>query len=245
MKPHNDEKPPQLIPSDIYPADDQRHTSKPTPAKPQPAPSIPSPSHASQAHRHKNRANWHSILSTVVLFLLAVIIALCIAAFVVQSYQVDGQSMETTLQNNNRLIVDKIPRTWARITGHDYIPARGDIVIFNQSGLLGLGSSGQKQLIKRVIGLPGDRVVIQNGHITIYNQAHPSGFNPDKTVGYHLTATNTPDNIGITLGPRQIFVCGDNRPDSEDSRFFGPIDAKQIVGKLILRILPANEIEKF
>jgi len=153
--------------------------------------------------------------------------------------------METTLQNDDRLIVDKLPRTLARLTHHDYIPARGDIIIFNQTGLPDAGPTGEKQLIKRVIGLPGDRVDIQNGYITIYNSAHPSGFNPDTTGHYHITATTTPGNVDVTLGKDQLFVCGDNRTNSEDSRFFGPVDASQIVGKLILRILPASEIEKF
>ncbi len=163
----------------------------------------------------------------------------------VQSYQVDGESMETTLQNNDRLIVDKLPRTLARITHHAYIPARGNIIIFNQSGLPDSGPSGQKQLIKRVIGLPGERLVIKDGHITIYNRAHPEGFNPDTTTGYHIAATTTSGNVDITLGANQIFVNGDNRPNSEDSRFFGPVNADQIVGRLVLRLLPINEIEKF
>ena len=107
------------------------------------------------------------------------------------------------------------------------------------------GPSGQKQLIKRVIGLPGERVVIQNGYITIYNNAHPSGFNPDKTSGYKITAATTSGDIDTILDANQIFVCGDNRTNSEDSRFFGPINANQIVGRLVLRILPASHIEKF
>src|SRR3990172_3207192 len=64
-------------------------------------------------------SRWRSIISTLVLFLIAPVIALLIAAFVVQSYQVDGQSMEPTLQDNDRLVVDKWQRSWARITNHD------------------------------------------------------------------------------------------------------------------------------
>jgi signal peptidase I len=158
---------------------------------------------------------------------------------------VDGESMETTLQNNDRLIVDKLPRTLARITHHDYIPARGNIVIFNQSGLPDSGPTSRKQLIKRVIGLPGERVVIQNGYITIYNKTGSSGFNPDTTTGYKITASTTSGDIDTTLGANQIFVCGDNRTNSEDSRFFGPVDASQLVGRLVLRLLPASHIEKF
>src|SRR5579862_2637110 len=104
---------------------------------------------------------WRGIASTIGLLLSAFLIAILLNTFVIQSYQVDGESMEPTLQNNDRLIVDKIPRTISRIDGHQYVPKRGDIIIFNQSGLPGF--IGQKQLIKRVIGLPGERVVVTGG----------------------------------------------------------------------------------
>src|SRR5579871_5678974 len=148
------------------------------PAQP-PSPQVPQPPQAPvisapQPEPPPRGEGWRSIVSTLALFALAPIAALAIAAFVMQSYQVDGQSMETTLQNNDRLIVDKIPRTWARITHHGYVPPRGDIIIFNQSLDIG-GGFGEKQLVKRVIGLPGERVVVDNGSITIYNQQHPQG----------------------------------------------------------------------
>lgn len=195
--------------------------------------------------KRKKYENWRSVFSTILLFLLAPVIAVSIAAFALQSYQVDGQSMETTLQNRDRLIVDKIPRTWARITHHDYIPKRGDIVVFNQAGLFDASGLAEKQLIKRVIGLPGDHVVIKNGKITIYNALHPGGFDPDTTGKYKITAPTTPGDIDLTLQPGQIFVCGDNRTNSEDSRYFGPVNADRIVGQLVLRIVPFNKAEKF
>lgn len=232
----------RLIPADIYPlsAAQQAHQASAAPG----TPTTPTAGHQPQQPK-KSKENWRSAVSTILLFLLAPIIALGIAAFVIQSYQVDGESMETTLQNNDRLIVDKLPRTLARITHHNYIPQRGNIIIFNQSGLPDSGPSGQKQLIKRVIGLPGERVLIQNGFITIFNKDNPNGFNPDKTTGYIITASTTPGNVDVTLKANQIFVCGDNRTNSEDSRFFGPVDTSQLVGKLVLRLLPASEIEKF
>jgi signal peptidase I len=187
---------------------------------------------------------WRSIISTAFLFLAAPAIALMVAAFVVQSYQVDGESMEPTLQNNDRLIVDKWQRSWARITHHNYIPARGDIIIFNQSGLDFAGSS-TKQLIKRVMALPGERIVVSGGKVTVYNQEHPNGFEPDKVGGYKVNTPVTSGDVDQTLGPDQIFVLGDNRGNSEDSRYFGPIKAGQIVGKLAIRIVPLDKAQKF
>jgi signal peptidase I len=141
-----------------------------------------------------------------------------------------------------------VPRTWARITGHDYIPKRGDIVIFSESGLSQFGQEDTKQLIKRVIGLPGDRIVVSGGVYTIYNKQHPNGFDPDKTLSYFNYGKDMPvtsGDIDVTLGADQLFVSGDNRPDSLDSRAFGPIDANQIIGKLVLRVFPINQAEAF
>lgn len=187
---------------------------------------------------------WKSIISTLFLFLVAPAIALLIAAFVVQSYQVDGQSMEPTLQNNDRLIVDKWQRSWARITHNDYLPKRGDIIIFNQGGS-DFSGSASKQLIKRVIGLPSERVVVANGKITVYNKQFSGGFNPDVSGGYKLATTVTPGNVDVTLAEDEIFVSGDNRGNSEDSRYFGPIKADKIVGKLAFRIVPLDKAQKF
>ncbi|HEX5395371.1 MAG TPA: signal peptidase I [Candidatus Saccharimonadales bacterium] len=212
--------------------------------EPPPRPSDPIVPPPPPRSRDSDSGKWRSVLSTIFLFLAAPAIALMVAAFVVQSYQVDGESMEPTLQNNDRLIVDKWQRSWARITHHNYIPARGDIIIFNQSGL-DFAGSGTKQLIKRVVGLPGERVVVSGGKVTIYNQEHPNGFEPDKVGGYKVNTPVTSGDVDQTLAQNEIFVLGDNRGNSEDSRYFGPIKADQIVGKLAFRIVPLDKTQKF
>ncbi len=186
--------------------------------------------------------SFHLTLGNILLVLAVIIIAFCIPAFVVRSYEVDGQSMETTLDNNDRLIVDKIPRTVARITGHPYIPNRGDIIIFNEEDLQGF--TGKRTLIKRVIGLPSDHIVIKNGSVTVYDKAHPQGFNPDTTGSYKIQQPII-GGVDVKLSNNQLYVMGDNRPDSEDSRYFGPIDASQIIGKLVLRFWPPGKAEAF
>ncbi|HMH31112.1 MAG TPA: signal peptidase I, partial [Methylomirabilota bacterium] len=122
---------------------------------------------------------------------------------------------------------------------------RGDVIVFDQKGLSEFGQQDSKQLIKRVIGLPGDRVVVKDGSYIIYNDANPGGFNPDKTLGYGKNIPETSGSIDVTLKEDQLFVSGDNRPDSLDSRSFGPINADQIVGKLILRVFPVNQAKAF
>jgi signal peptidase I len=153
--------------------------------------------------------------------------------------------METTLSNNDRLIVWKLPRTWSRITHHQYIPKRGDIVVFVEPSLGRFGQSPDKQLIKRVVGLPGERVVVKNGVLTVYNNDHPSGFQPDQVLPYGNVIGQTPMDGTWTIGDQEIFVVGDNRSNSLDSRSFNAVNAKNIVGKLVVRVLPLNDVKKF
>jgi signal peptidase I len=196
--------------------------------------------------RNKSSSALKEALSTVIVLVAALLVALGLIAFVFQSYQVDGNSMQQTLQDRDHLIVWKLPRTWAHITGHQYVPKRGDVVIFTETNLAQFNQENTKQLIKRVIGLPGDRVVVANNTITIYNKAHPTGFQPDKTLPYgsHITEP-AQQNIDITLDKDQLYVCGDNRTNSLDSRFFGPIKTNQLIGKLAARVLPLNQAERF
>jgi len=206
------------------------------------APPTPTPATPVVRSRHDGAK---SIISTVLILLAAPLIALTLTAFVFQSYEVDGPSMETTLENKDRLIVIKTERTWARITGHDYIPNRGDVIIFVKRGLIDQSQGQDKQLIKRVIGLPGDHVVVSNGILTIYNKAHPKGFQPDKTLSYGSVITTTGGTVDLVVPPGEIFVCGDNRANSLDSRIFGTVPAHDIVGKLAIRLLPLSQAKRF
>lgn len=185
-----------------------------------------------------------NVISTVSLLLLAPLIALFLTAFVFQSYEVDGPSMETTLQNKDRLIVLKLPRTWARLTNHDYIPKRGDVVVFNHADVAGPGDN-DKQLIKRVVGLPGDRVVVKDNQLTIYNIDNPEGFSPDKTLPYGSVIKETSGEVDLVVPAGEVFAVGDNRSNSLDSRYFGTVPASDIVGKLGLRVYPFNNAEVF
>jgi len=215
-----------------------------------PAPSggTPAADPGRKPSEQSNGSRIGSVLSTIGILLLAPIIAILLTAFIFQSYQVDGPSMQNTLHNNDRLIVWKAARTWARITGHPYFPNRGDVIIFSESGLANYGDSQDtKQLVKRVIGLPGDHVVIKDSVITVYNKEHPNGFQPDNTLPYGENGAIPPtdNNEDITLKKDELFVCGDNRSDSLDSRIFGPIKTDQVIGKLVVRIFPLNQVKKF
>jgi len=196
---------------------------------------------------HKSRFDGvRRVLSTLSILLIAPLLAISMVAFVFQSYEVDGPSMEPTLQTNNRLIVWKAKRTWARITNNNYVPARGEIVVLVKKGMYDFNTSKEKQLIKRVIGLPGERVVVQDGTMTVFNDANPNGFVPDKTLSYGSNITvPTGGNVDIVLGANEIFVSGDNRANSLDSRSFGPVPVTDVVGTLVVRILPLSEVQRF
>lgn len=183
--------------------------------------------------------------STVLVFLAAPLMALIMIHFVFQTYEVEGPSMERTLQDKDRLIVWKVNRTWARLTGNDYIPERYDVIVFNHRGIAGSTDGSERQLIKRVIGLPGDRVVVKDGAVTIYNKEKPGGFQVDDLGPEKDVITITAGNIDETIQPGQIFVMGDNRENSLDSRNLGPIRAEDIVGKLSMRIYPFDKADKF
>ncbi len=186
-----------------------------------------------------------SALSTIAILLLAPILALVITAYVFQSYEVEGPSMQSTLQNADRLIIWKAPVTWSKLSRSEYMPKRGDVIVFVKRGLYEDNSGKEKQLIKRVIALPGERVTVKDGKVTVYNSQHPDGFIPDKTLPYGSVITLTEGNIDQTVPAGTVFVCGDNRQNSLDSRYFGPVPASDIVGKLVARIIPLNKAEKF
>lgn len=181
------------------------------------------------------------IFSTLQLLVGALLLAFAINAFVFQSYEVVGDSMFPTLSNGDRLVISKVGKSWSNTFGSDFVPARGSIVVFDSPG------SDTKQLIKRVIGLPGEKVIVENGMITIINDAHPEGFNPDEDYSAVLPPDTT-NKITTDVPEGHLFVAGDNRVggNSLDSRnMLGTVPLKNVVGTLILRILPLSDTEFF
>ncbi len=187
---------------------------------------------------------WKSISSTALLIISAPILALFLTAHVFQSYEVDGLSMETTLQNGDRLIVNKLPKTISNISGSEYMPNRWDIVVFDRPTSSAI-SGRVGHLIKRVIALPGERVTVRDGIVTIYNQENPEGFNPDANQEYSESFNVTEGQVDITVGSGEIFVLGDNRSNSTDSRRFGSINTNIVVGTAELRFTPINNMRTF
>jgi signal peptidase I len=159
------------------------------------------------------------------------LIAVITTSFLVRLYHIEGPSMEPNLSNNQRILIEKWDKTKARITGKPYVPKRYDIVVLKPPG-------GKSQIIKRVIGMPGDHIVISGGGVVIINADHPEGYQVDQAAphGDLQYISDTDGEVDKILGPDQYYVLGDNRAVSEDSRVFGAISADDIVGKIWKRI---------
>ena len=159
----------------------------------------------------------------------AVGLAIVIRLFIAAPYVVSGASMEPNFQDWNYLIVDRLSYDISS-------PQRGDVIVFK------LPEDTSRALIKRVIGLPGETVVISgpNPTVTIINTAHPEGFTLQEPY-------ISPEDFGgssgmrVTLAADQYFVLGDNRKVSADSRMWGILPRQDMVGRVFLRLYPLNE----
>ncbi|HEY9808047.1 MAG TPA: signal peptidase I [Halomicronema sp.] len=165
---------------------------------------------------------WIEALKTVG---LSVILAFGIRAFVAEARYIPSGSMEPTLQINDRLIVDKLSYNFA-------IPQRGDIVVFNPTETL------EKQnfhdaFIKRVIGLPGEKVEVKGGRVFINDKALREQYIADEP-NYQYGPVTVPDG--------QYLVLGDNRNNSYDSHYWGYVPREKIIGRAVVRFWPPNRV---
>lgn len=189
---------------------------------------------------HSKIEEYKGFLSFAKFVLIVLGLIYVITSFALHSYQVVGNSMHPTLSNNDRLIISKLGKSWSQLTGKQYIPERGEIVIFEDP------RNPDIQLIKRVIALPNERVEINNGNVTVYNESNPQGFDPDLNYGQNLPPTAGDVNQIVPEG--HIFVMGDNRSPggSLDSRNdLGTVPSEYLVGKLIIKILPLGSARFF
>lgn len=196
---------------------------------------------AQSSEQKESPAKEGGFLSFAFTLIGAFILVQFINMFVFQSYKVFGSSMYPTLENGDRLIISKISRSVTKATNKAYIPNRADIIVFVDP------LQPDMQLIKRVIGLPGERVVVHKGKITVYNQENPDGFNPDDAdYGAKLPPTSGETDIVVPQG--HLFVSGDNREGSNslDSRNeLGTVPQENIIGTLQVRIFPFNKAQFF
>jgi signal peptidase I len=169
--------------------------------------------------------------SSLLIWIISIIILVkLVQAFLIQPFIVDGASMLPTYHNKEFLLVDKFSY---RVKN----PERGDVMIFKLYENTNNPYEG-KHLIKRVIGLPGERVVVKNAITTIYNKKNPNGFVLDEPF---VSFKDITKDVNVTLDEYHYFVMGDNRAQSYDSRDWGALDEINIKGQVLFRVYPFKQ----
>lgn len=168
--------------------------------------------------------SFFEVIETVAIAGAAVIL---VRTFVAQPFLVSGSSMEPTFSNGNYLLVDQLSYFLRS-------PARGEVIVFKYPG------DHRSYYIKRIIGLPNEKVVIENGTVTVY-----SGDNKLMLKEVYIKQGKTTGNLEFQLGMDQYFVMGDNRNFSYDSRSWGALKRSEIVGMARFRLWPINKVMAF
>jgi signal peptidase I len=174
------------------------------------------------------------------LLLTALIIAVVIKTFLIQPFWIPSESMLPTIEVNDRVMVNKLAYSWGE-------PQRGDVVVFRDPReeeieesvpeavirsvleAVGIRTRGRDDLIKRVIGLPGETVEVKDNQVIIDGTPIEEPYLPEVFM---------PNEPAITVGDTEVFVMGDNRNASFDSRRFGPIPLEDLVGEAFVTIWP-------
>ena len=178
-------------------------------------------------------------------------------SFIFRSYNVIGGSMENTLQSGDRVIVNRVPVSLAHFAEKEYIPERGQVIVFANGGNTSITNCDaltdvkDQYIIKRVIAFPGERVTVEDGVLTVYNDENPDGFHPDETT--HKSDTEGPKkdtsgSVNVIVPEGELFVAGDNREGSNsyDSRNgLGTIPFCRVIGPAVMRIFPFTGIKFF
>lgn len=157
---------------------------------------------------------------------IALLIVIPIRTFIAQPFIVSGASMAETFHTGEYLIVDQV-------SYHLNNPKRGDVIIFRYP------KDPSKFFIKRIIGLPGETIKIEESTVTITNGEHPEG----KVLNEPYVKSMRPSSLfEETLGAREYFVMGDNRDESSDSRIWGVLQEERIIGRAFLRLFPPSTV---
>ncbi len=169
----------------------------------------------------------YSLWEIIEAILVAVIAVFIIRYFLIQPFLVSGASMEPNFSSGDYLLVDEISYQFRE-------PQRGEAVVFKYPGDPGI------YYIKRVIGLPNEKLTSKDGKVFIFNGANPDGFPLDEK--YLPIGFKTSDFNEVVLSGKEYFVLGDNRNYSFDSRSWGSLKRDNIIGIVRLRLWPFNKV---
>ncbi len=179
--------------------------------------------------------------------LLALLIIIPVRTFIFQPFFVQGASMEPNFHDGEYLIVNELGYKTTTVAAADKELfsvdrfkdfERGDAIVFRYP------MNPNQFFIKRIVGLPGEKVVVEDDKVIIFNDENPNGFTLDEEV-YLPSHVKTSGKSEHELGENGFYVLGDNRSHSSDSRSWGPLSGDMIIGKVLLRAWPVTEFEIF
>jgi signal peptidase I len=193
----------------------------------------------------RRRSTARTVVEWVVIVLGAVVVALLIRTFVAQAFYIPSESMEPALERHDRVVVNKLTYDFDDVS-------RGDVIVVSKPP--GQAADGVADLIKRVVGVPGDTLVIQDGAVYLNGSLLREPYLPPGTFTAPGSGTPLPGADG--LAPRcgtedpcvvpdgHVFVMGDNRSTSKDSRWtdLGYVSSEQLVGRAFVRVWPINRL---
>lgn len=186
----------------------------------------------------------NNIVETIKFVVLVPLIVFTVRSFIAQPFVVNGDSMLPTFETGQYLIVQEVSYYFNE-------PQRGDIIVFKRA-------ENDKYLIKRVIGLPNETIKISEGNVYIINKNscicdNDNNTNSEKCKCEEIleeieldepyVVYNKESDMNISLNSDEYFVMGDNRAESLDSRYFGAVNKKEIVGNVLIRLIPVNKID--
>lgn len=187
------------------------------------------------------------LLELVKIVFWAFLIIAPVRIFLFQPFFVQGASMEPNFENNEYLIINEFgyKRTEVGVPGRNFFTVesfkkleRGDVVVFRYP------KNRSQFFIKRIVGLPEEKIEIKNNRVIVYNFANPAGLTLDEKK-YLSEGTQTKGELVLKLNADEYFVMGDNRMSSSDSRYWGPVGGADIIGKVLLRAWPLDNLAVF
>jgi signal peptidase I len=202
-------------------------------------PGDPKGSDEAAAKPRPSNSRW--IREAIIVVLVAVLVAVLLRTFVVQTFYIPSASMEPTLGIGDRILVNKLSYD---LHGVD----RGDIVVFSRPPAEACGGPQVNDLVKRVIGLPKETISLQHGYVYIDGKRLNESYLPAQVQGITEPGPGgTPYNLSTPyrIPANDYFVMGDNRGNSCDSRWWGPISKSLIVGKVDVRVWPLSALHIF
>ncbi len=189
---------------------------------------------ARRARRAQNRRR--AIYEWVVAIAVAVVVAFVIKTWVAQTFVIPSGSMENTLLIKDRVLVSKLSYRFGDV-------GRGDVIVFDNPECIDNQECLYRQLIKRVVGVAGDKVSTKDGKLIVNGEAQAETYlKPGATTSMNGSCDRyRPDDV-VTVQPGELLVMGDNRLFSQDGRCFGPVNTDAVIGRAFLRVWPLNRI---